>query len=94
MRTRFGRTDSVSRSFLTGVFAVQYFTATAPMQHGSRAQQIIVQLYGVVATWALAAIATFILLKIVDALVGLRVTPEEERAGLDLTQHGEEGYIF
>jgi Amt family ammonium transporter len=39
-------------------------------------------------------VATLILLKIVDVLVGLRVTPEEETLGLDVTQHNEEGYIF
>jgi Amt family ammonium transporter len=39
-------------------------------------------------------VATFILLKIVDAIVGLRVTPEEETRGLDVSQHEEEGYIF
>jgi Amt family ammonium transporter len=37
---------------------------------------------------------TFVLLKLVDALVGLRVKPEEEEEGLDLTQHGERGYIM
>jgi Amt family ammonium transporter len=42
----------------------------------------------------LSLVATFIILKIVDAVVGLRVTPEEEIRGLDVTQHGEEGYIF
>jgi Amt family ammonium transporter len=37
---------------------------------------------------------TFILLKILDVTMGLRVTEEEESQGLDVTQHGEEGYIF
>ena len=37
-------------------------------------------------------VATFIILKVVDAVVGLRVSPEEETMGLDLSQHGEEGY--
>jgi Amt family ammonium transporter len=39
-------------------------------------------------------VATFILLKILDAVMGLRVSKEEEVQGLDLSQHGEEGYIF
>ncbi len=39
-------------------------------------------------------VVSFVLLKIVDALVGLRVTTEEEEVGLDLTQHGERGYIM
>jgi Amt family ammonium transporter len=37
---------------------------------------------------------TFVIAKIVDAVVGLRVNPEEEREGLDQTQHGESGYNF
>ena len=52
------------------------------------------QIAAVVVTWILSLVATFILLKIVDVLVGIRVTPEEETLGLDVTQHGEEGYIF
>jgi Amt family ammonium transporter len=52
------------------------------------------QIAAVVVTWILSLVATFILLKIVDAIVGLRVTPEEETRGLDVTQHDEEGYIF
>ena len=37
---------------------------------------------------------TFVLLKVLDATMGLRVTAEDEMQGLDLSQHGEEGYIF
>jgi ammonium transporter, Amt family len=39
-------------------------------------------------------VGTIIILKILDATMGLRVTQEEEVKGLDLSQHGEEGYIF
>jgi Amt family ammonium transporter len=52
------------------------------------------QLAAVVVTWILSIVATFIILKVVDLIVGLRVTPEEETRGLDVTQHDEEGYIF
>ena len=51
--------------------------------------QLLIQLYAVVAVFIFTAVATFILLKIVDATVGLRVSEEEEREGLDVTQHGE-----
>ena len=44
--------------------------------------------------WTISAIGTLILLFIVDKIVGLRVTPEDENVGLDLSQHGEEGYDF
>jgi Amt family ammonium transporter len=48
----------------------------------------------VIATWVLSIVATFIILKIVDATIGLRVLPQDETIGLDLSQHEEEGYIF
>jgi Amt family ammonium transporter len=54
--------------------------------------QFINQLIGVAATVALAAAGTFILVKIVDAVVGLRVDQEDESVGLDLSQHGERAY--
>ena len=45
-------------------------------------------------TWVFAAVVTFVLLKILDATMGLRVAQKEEIQGLDLSEHGEEGYIF
>ncbi len=56
--------------------------------------QMIPQIKGVVATIVLAAVVTFVLLKVLDAVMGLRVTVEEESMGLDLSQHGESGYNF
>ena len=55
---------------------------------------MIGQLAAIGVTWVLAIVVTFILLKVLDATMGLRVTQEEEIQGLDTTQHGEEGYIF
>jgi Amt family ammonium transporter len=52
------------------------------------------QVGAVLVTWALAAVASFVLLKIVDLTIGLRLSPQDERQGIDLSQHGEEGYIF
>ena len=57
-------------------------------------QQLINQVVAAGAALALAIVGTFIILKVVDALVGLRVTQEDEIQGLDLSQHGEEGYII
>jgi ammonium transporter, Amt family len=54
--------------------------------------QLWVQLVAVVATWILALVGTYILLSIVKAIMGLRVSDEEERMGLDLSQHDERGY--
>jgi len=46
----------------------------------------------VLISWGLAIVATLIILKVVDAVIGLRVSRDEEDQGLDLSQHGEEGY--
>jgi Amt family ammonium transporter len=54
--------------------------------------QLLRQSCGVLFTAALAAVATYLILKLVNAIVGLRVTAEEEDSGLDLTQHGESAY--
>ena len=56
------------------------------------AHQFFNQFQAVLVTVALAAIATWILLKVIDRLVGLRVEPEDESMGLDLSQHGERAY--
>ncbi len=56
--------------------------------------QILNQLVGVAIAWAIAIVGTLIVLKIVDLVIGLRVDEEDESQGLDLTQHGEEGYYW
>jgi len=54
--------------------------------------QILNQLTGVAIAWIIAIVGTLTILKIVDLVIGLRVPQEDESEGLDLTQHGEEGY--
>lgn len=54
--------------------------------------QVLIQAIGVGATWIFAGLGTFVILKIVDGVVGLRVSKEEEVLGLDLTQHSERAY--
>ena len=54
--------------------------------------QLWIQIVAVAATYVLAIVATVIILKVVDALVGLRVSAEDEVAGLDLSQHSETAY--
>jgi Amt family ammonium transporter len=58
------------------------------------AHQLLNQCLGIAIAWVLAIVGTLILLKIVDKLVGLRVTEEQETQGLDVSQHGEEGYYW
>ncbi|MCA1595158.1 MAG: ammonium transporter [Chloroflexi bacterium] len=55
--------------------------------------QMVPQLEGVAATLVYSVVVTFVLLKVLDATMGLRVKGEEEDTGLDLTQHGEEAYL-
>ncbi len=51
--------------------------------------QLWVQVEGVLATIAYSAVLTFIILKVIDLTIGIRVAAEDERMGLDLSQHGE-----
>ncbi len=75
-------------AILTGVFASESIGGTKGLLEGNAAQ-VGLQVYGVAVTLVYTAIATFILLKIVDMTMGLRVNPETERDGLDLNLHGE-----
>ena len=54
--------------------------------------QLLNQAAGVGIAWSISIVGTLVLLFVVDKVIGLRVSPEEEAAGLDLSQHGEEGY--
>ncbi len=54
--------------------------------------QVLNQAIGVAISWGLAIVGTLIILKVVDLVVGVRVTQEQEIEGLDLSMHGEEGY--
>jgi ammonium transporter, Amt family len=58
------------------------------------AGQVLNQAIGTLVAWGLAIVGTLIILKICDAVIGLRVDEEQEIEGLDLSMHGEEGYFF
>jgi len=79
----------VLASTTLGVFSGQGYAEGMTM--GS---QLGVQVLGVVAVAAWTGVGTALLLKLVDVLLGLRVSAEEETAGLDLTQHEERGYNY
>lgn len=55
-------------------------------------QQLTTQLIAVIACWAIACVGTYIILKVLGLFMELRVTPEEEEYGLDISQHGEHSY--
>lgn len=85
-------------AILTGVFATR---ACWNVDDGrplglieGQVRVLLGQFVAVAVTYVFAAVATLVLLRIVDAVVGLRVSQEQESHGLDISQHGEEGYIF
>jgi len=90
-------------ALLTGVFAssvvnpifkdAQGNTLASGVREGN-AHQLLNQLVGVAIAWGLAIVGTLVILKVVDITIGLRVSEEEEVQGLDLSQHGEEGYYW
>jgi Amt family ammonium transporter len=78
----------------TGAYASDHNLADKLMGLIENGPVLKAQIIAVVISWVLAAAGTFILLKVLDAVMGLRVSREAEIEGLDLSQHGEEGYIF
>ena len=90
-------------ALLTGVFAASAINPIFKDAQGNTLPsglidghpgQLLNQAIGVIIAWVLAIVGTLVILKIVDATIGLRVTEDEEVQGLDLTQHGEEGYSW
>ena len=85
-------------SIATGLFATVLINPAAPNGSGGNGlfygnpSQLVIQLIAVLASWIWAGGMTFVLLKIIDATIGLRVPEQEELAGLDVTQHGELAY--
>ena len=77
-------------AILTGVFAIEVIGGEGKKGLiDGNAGQVLTQLWGSLVCIAWCAVATFIILKIIDALIGLRVTAEEEVEGLDINLHGE-----
>ena len=81
-------------TILAGVFGASTIGVLSGqgLNLGSVGSQIQVQVIGVTATVLYCAVVTFAILKLVDILLGLRVTEDEETEGLDLNQHNERGY--
>jgi len=90
-------------ALLTGVFAASAINPIFKDAQGNvlpsglvdgHAGQVLNQAIGVIIAWTLGIVGTLVILKIVDVTIGLRVSEDEEVQGLDLTQHGEEGYSW
>ncbi len=83
-------------ALLTGVFAtraVWNIGEGKPLGLIEGGTVLTAQIIATVITWVFAAVVTLLLLKILDATMGLRVSQLDEVGGLDVSQHGEEGYI-
>jgi Amt family ammonium transporter len=90
-------------AILTGVFATNAVNNGLKDSAGrllplgwvdGNARQVLNQVIGSAIAWSLAIVGTLVILKVCDVLIGLRVSTEEETEGLDLSLHGEEGYIM
>ncbi len=99
LKTKLGYDDSldvfgvhglggITGALLTGVFAVEAIGGTGGLLEGN-AGQVLIQLEGIAATIVYCAIVTFIILKAVGAVMGLRIDEEAEIGGLDFNLHGE-----
>jgi Amt family ammonium transporter len=75
-------------ALLTGVFAVEAYGGVAGLLEGN-VRQFVNQVIGVAIVFVYCAVVSFIILKVIDAVIGLRVSEEVERDGLDLHLHGE-----
>ncbi len=90
-------------AILTGIFASSAINPILKDAQGNalalglvqgNLRQVFNQLIGIAIAWVLAIVGTLLILKFVDMVIGLRVSEEHEVQGLDLTQHGEEGYYW
>jgi len=80
-------------AMLTGVFSAVSLGGSG-LAHDTISEQLIAQGMGVGVTIIYTAVVSFIILKVIDALIGLRVDEDSETEGLDVSQHDERGYIL
>jgi ammonium transporter, Amt family len=79
-------------TLLTGVFAASSLGGVGYPDNGSMGGQVATQLIAIAAVGAWSGVVTWILLKLTDAMTGMRVTPDQETEGLDTVEHNEKGY--
>jgi Amt family ammonium transporter len=108
LKPKFGYDDSLDAfgvhgvggtlgAILTGVFATRAvwdIGAGKPLGLLEGGPVLTAQIIATAITWIGSIVVTFVLLKVLDATMGLRVTEDQESEGLDISQHSEEGYIF
>lgn len=106
VKRKFGYDDSLDAFGVHGVggtwgaLATGLFSSKAINPAGAdglfygNPEQLLIQFYGAAATWIVAVVATFIILKGLSLVMKLRVDEEKEVQGLDLSEHGERGYAY
>lgn len=107
LKSRFGFDDALDvvgihgvggalGALLTGVFATTAVNAAGAdgLLYGGGGALMLEQVIGVVATIAFSFVVSFVLFKLIDVTIGLRVSPEAEDGGLDLNEHVETGYVL
>ncbi len=77
----------------TGLFAAGAVGGFDGLEHG-HGSQVLDQLVAIGVVWVYSFVVTAVILKVLDLVMGLRLTAEEEELGLDVTQHGERGYVM
>ncbi|MCB9527252.1 MAG: ammonium transporter [Myxococcales bacterium] len=103
LKDRFGYDDSLDAfglhgvggtwgALATGLFAAAAVGGTAGVFEGGEVKQVVNQAVGVLATAAYSFVVTYLIATLLKKTVGLRVTPDEEADGLDVSLHGEKGY--
>jgi len=81
-------------AILTGIFASSSLGGVGYPEGVTMGAQVIIQVKAVCVTIAWCGVVSFILYKLIDMAIGLRVAPEIEREGLDLAEHGERAYVY
>jgi len=79
-------------AILVGIFAMKSINSLGSGLVDGNVKQLLIQIAAILLSYLIAIVGTFIIIKIVDATVGLRLKPEAEMQGLDINEHGEEGY--
>ena len=81
-------------ALLTGIFADEWFGGIGILSEEGIFNQLLIQSFGIAVTILWSGVISFLLFKLIDKLIGIRVTQEVETGGLDINEHDQQGYTF
>jgi Amt family ammonium transporter len=81
-------------ALLTGIFADEWFGGIGILSEEGIFNQLLIQSFGIAVTILWSGVISFLLFKLIDKLIGIRVTEEVETGGLDINEHDQQGYTF